>query len=137
MTRMIPSQRARSDAVIADDARRCLEYHNRHTYSNGVGEWDVPRLWELVTDLPVQEVDPEAFLGERYCWESDLTLRNIAEHMRRVLSADMTCPIILSADGCVMDGNHRLIRGALDGVRVLAVQFAVTPTPDRPARNHP
>lgn len=63
----------------------------RHTYSDGRGEWDVCRLWELAADLPVQEIDPEAFHEwEDWGWESEINLGLIASHMRRVLDADLS-----------------------------------------------
>ena len=103
-----------------------------HTYSNGVGEWDVFRLWELAAELPVRELDPEAFHEwEEYNWESNITLGSLAEHIRRVLKADISHPVILSAEGHVMDGCHRLVRAKLEGTLVKTVQFSETPTPDR------
>ena len=54
------------------------------------------------------------------------------EDMRRVLAADLSYPIILSAEGHIMDGCHRLAKAALEGVPVQVVQFKVTPPPDRP-----
>lgn len=103
-----------------------------HTYSNGSGEWDVRRLWELAADLPIVEMDPEAFHEwEEYNWETQPTLRHVVDHMRRVLAADLAYPIIVSAEGHIMDGNHRLVKAALEGVPVKMVRFTETPPPDR------
>ena len=103
-----------------------------HTYSDGKGEWDVHRLWSLVRDFPSVEMDPEAFheWGE-YGWESNLTLEGLTEHIRRVLASDLSYPIIVSAEGHVMDGCHRLVKAALEGVPVKMIRFPVTPAPDR------
>ena len=103
-----------------------------HTYSDGKGEWDVHRLWELAKDLPVQELDHEAFHEwEEYGWETNLTLSGLAEHIQRALAADTQYPVIVSAEGHIMDGCHRLLRAALDGVLVKMVRFEETPSPDR------
>jgi len=103
-----------------------------HTYSNGEGEWDVYRLWELARDLPVVEMDPEAFHEwDEYSWEHNLTLEGLTDHLRRVIAADPQFPIIVSAEGNIMDGNHRLVRAALDKRLVKMVRFTVTPDPDR------
>lgn len=105
---------------------------DRHTYSDGKGEWDVFRLWGLAADLPVQELDPEAFHEwEDWGWETEMSLGLLAEHMKRVLAADLSHPVILSAEGNLMDGNHRVVKAWLEGKLVPTVQFPVTPPPDR------
>jgi len=103
-----------------------------HTYSNGVGEWNVPRLWKLAEGLPVKELDPEAFHEwEEYGWEKELTLGLLAGHIQRIQAADLSHPVILSAEGNLMDGNHRIVKAWLEGVMVPTVRFEETPPPDR------
>jgi hypothetical protein len=51
--------------------------------------------------------------------------------MRLVQEADLSFPIILSSDGCVMDGMHRVVRAALEDREVIdAVRFERDPEPD-------
>jgi len=103
-----------------------------HTYSDGKGEWDVRRLWELSSGLPVKELDPESFHEwNDWGWEHEINLGLIAEHMKRVLGADLSYPVILSAEGYIMDGCHRITRAWLEGSLVKTVQFEVTPPPDK------
>ena len=65
-------------------------------------------------------------------WESNLDLGTFLDHMQRVLAADMTKPIILTADGWIMDGAHRLVRARFEGHHTIpAVQFDEMPDPDR------
>ena len=46
-------------------------------------------------------------------------------------AADLSFPIILSADGAVMDGRHRVLKALLqDRDHVEAVQFDEDPEPD-------
>ena len=48
-------------------------------------------------------------------------------------------PLILSAEGDVWDGMHRIARAVLEGVKELeAVQFTINPEPDGtvPANEH-
>ena len=106
-----------------------------HIYSDGVGEWDVHRLWELAAGLPVVELDHEAFheWEEPLGWGFPETLGELVDHIRDILDADLSYPIIVSAEGNIMDGNHRLAKAALEGVPVKMVRFPETPPPDRPA----
>jgi hypothetical protein len=53
------------------------------------------------------------------------------DHMKLVEEADLSFPIILSADGGIMDGMHRVAKAALEGrTEVEAVQFDRDPEPD-------
>lgn len=59
------------------------------------------------------------------------TVRRVVEHVRLVREVDPAFPIILGADGRVMDGMHRVARALLDGeTTVRAVRFEVDPEPD-------
>jgi hypothetical protein len=59
------------------------------------------------------------------------TVRNIVEHIRLIEEVDLSYPIILAADGRVMDGMHRIARSLLEGrSTILAVRFAADPEPD-------
>jgi hypothetical protein len=59
------------------------------------------------------------------------TCRKVLEHLRLIEEADLSYPIILGADGRVMDGMHRVAQALLRDVREIeAVQFACDPEPD-------
>jgi hypothetical protein len=59
------------------------------------------------------------------------TVRRIVEHLRLVEEADLSHPIILAADGRVMDGMHRVAKALLRGDDTIrAVRFEVDPEPD-------
>lgn len=100
----------------------------------GLDAWDVDRLIELSRDLPVTQVAVSSI------WELDmpywspsqvLTVRQIADHLRLVRDVDPSYPIILAADGRVMDGMHRVVRALLEGrTTIAAVRFEVQPEPD-------
>lgn len=52
------------------------------------------------------------------------------DHVRAVLDADLSCPIILDEEGYVMDGRHRIAKAYLEKKKtILAVRFDVTPSP--------
>ena len=89
----------------------------------------------LTKDLPTIQV-PLSAIGEldQSYWYDDgqlPTCRNIAEHARLIHEADLAFPIILSSDGRVMDGMHRVAKAAMEGRDgVCAKQFATDPEPD-------
>lgn len=67
------------------------------------------------------------------CWfgGSPATCRAVAHHARRIEAADLSFPIILSADGGLMDGGHRIAKALLRGdLTVAARQFDTDPSPD-------
>jgi hypothetical protein len=111
------------------------QYHFRSGKSE-LDAWDVDGLVELTKDFPVKDVDLDS-IGEvdSVYWFNDgdevPTVRRIVDHMRLVHHVDVSYPIILGSNGCVMDGMHRVVRALLEGHRTIrAVQFEVDPEPD-------
>jgi hypothetical protein len=111
------------------------QYHIRPS-DRGTLIWDVDRLIELSNDLPrqqvllsdINELDEDYWFGDE---EDRATVRAVAEHARLIVETDLSYPIILCADGRVMDGMHRVARTYLKGRdSVTAVQFTETPEPD-------
>jgi len=59
------------------------------------------------------------------------TVLEIVIYAQRINAVDLDYPIILSAEGEVMDGQHRLAKAWMQGAgAILAVRFPVTPDPD-------
>ena len=59
------------------------------------------------------------------------TCRAVAEHARLIEATDLAHPIILSADGRVMDGMHRVCKALLlVHATITAVRFTTDPDPD-------
>lgn len=110
------------------------QYHFRPS-ANGFYAWDVHRLVELTRDLPVIQVDLSdiAELDEPFWFGAGTvpTCRAVAEHARLIQETDLSFPIILSSNGRVMDGMHRVCKAFLnDYTTIAAVQFATDPSPD-------
>lgn len=109
------------------------QYHSRQT-SRGRLIWDVRRLVALAEGLPVREVPLAKIreLDEPYWFHGEaLTCRAVADHARLMNEADLSYPILLCADGRVMDGMHRVSKAYLIGLdSIRAVQFETTPAPD-------
>ena len=111
------------------------QYHFRSS-EPGLLAWDVDRLIELSQKFPrvsmrlddIRELDEPFWFGGG---SDAATCRAIVEHCRLIEAADFSFPIILSADGRVMDGMHRVCKAALLGLSSIeAVQFADDPAPD-------
>ena len=101
---------------------------------DGLLAWDVDRLVHLTRDFPVREVSltsirelDEPVFGE----DEPPTWRAFVAHAQLMEAAELAYPIILAADGAVMDGRHRAARALRDGHRSInAVQFPIDPPPD-------
>jgi hypothetical protein len=60
------------------------------------------------------------------------TCRAVIGHVQRIQNANLSHPIILAADGRVIDGMHRIAKALMEGqTHIDAKQFAVDPIPDR------
>lgn len=66
-------------------------------------------------------------------WQRFASMRvvDFAYHLRRALLADLTKPILLSPNGSVLDGAHRICRALASGVETLpAMRLKVMPDAD-------
>ena len=111
------------------------QYHFRASQS-GLLSWDVTRLIEKSSGLPVKSVSLSNIRELDECFWYDLggaspTCRNIVEHVKLIQATDLQYPIILSKDGRVMDGMHRVCKALLQGLKCIkAVQFNHEIPPD-------
>ena len=93
----------------------------------GKCQWSVSRLIELSKDLPIMEVPLNHLCV--YNKYDNLRLRDMVTHMKAVLNADLSYPIILDEDGEIMDGRHRIMKAMLEGIETIkAVRFDANPT---------
>ena len=97
--------------------------------------WFTERLWRLAENLPVKSVAVESIPEfELNCWFDEKrlpTCRAVAIHAKKIYEADLSYPIIFSAEGFLMDGGHRLAKAWLLGLNeIQAVQFEIDPEPD-------
>ena len=102
---------------------------------NGLLAWDVDRLVELSRALPQRKVPLSEIRELDEPWSDTQTWRELVEHLKLIDEADLSYPIILSADGSVMDGRHRVAKAAREGRSELAaVQFLEDPEADHVGR---
>ena len=110
-----------------------------HTYMDGTKRiWCVERLWVLTQKMPIKEVPVESISAlDEVTWfgyepSQHPTGRRVAEHARRIYEANFDYPVILSAEGWVMDGMHRICKAYLLGMEeIRVVQFETNPEPDQ------
>lgn len=112
-----------------------IQYHFRQS-PRGLCAWDVHRLVELSRGLvrervhlsDIRELDEPFWDGEG---DHRMTCREVVGHARLMRECDLGFPVILSSDGRVMDGMHRVCKALLEGVpEVEAVRFVRDPEPD-------
>ena len=109
------------------------QYHIRHVGAD-THVWDVNRLLRQSTALPVISITLQHIAEvEQAYWfpDSHPTTAEIIEHMRLVETADLTYPILIDAEGKLMDGMHRVAKALLVGhTHIHAQQLPHTPAPD-------
>lgn len=109
------------------------QYHFRQV-GDDTYIWDVHRLVELSQDFLIHDVllSDIKELNEAYWFpNSHPTTQGIIEHIQLIQAADLSYPIILSADGRVMDGMHRVAKAKLQNLfTIKAVKFQLTPEAD-------
>ena len=112
------------------------QYHFRSS-KNGFFAWDIDKLINKSKYFPVITVKLENIkeLDDNY-WYNDYsknlpTCRSIVEHFKLMEETDLKYPIILSEEGMVMDGMHRVCKALSLGLTdIKAVKFNKTPNPD-------
>lgn len=98
--------------------------------------WYVPRLRELSSALPTCRVALTSLEDlDRNLWFNTYgevpTCRAVAVHAKRIYEAELQYPVLLSPEGEVMDGMHRVAKAWLSGMSdILAVKFPEMPPPD-------
>lgn len=104
--------------------------HGEQKYEEGDNVWSVSRLIDLSKDLEPFEI-PMMGLNIYNIYPNIKSARSFVSHIKQVLEADLSFPIILDEEGYVMDGRHRIIKALLEGKEtILAVRFDETPSPD-------
>jgi len=111
------------------------QYHFQPS-DHGLLAWDVDHLVELSKGLlrihvplvDIRELDQTFWFDAK----GDMpTCRRIALHAKLISETDLGPSIILSQDGRVMDGMHRVCRALIEGMETIqAVQFEECPEPD-------
>ena len=109
------------------------QYHIRQVGTD-THVWDVNRLLRLHANVPTQTValSQIAEIQQAYWFpNTHPTTADIVEHMRLVEAADLAYPILMDAEGKLMDGMHRVAKALLAGHSHIHAQLLPqTPAPD-------
>ena len=66
-------------------------------------------------------------------WGEHLTMYDLANHYKTCVKADLKYPVIMSEEGVVLDGWHRLLKAIIIGQRyVKVVRFKINPPSSLP-----
>ncbi|MEA9414001.1 MULTISPECIES: hypothetical protein [unclassified Flavobacterium] len=110
--------------------------YNLRPSKDGLRAWDVHRLIELSKNFPVKRVllSEISEVNETYWFQDPSQLPTctaILEHIKLMEEASLDYPIILCANGRLMDGMHRVMKALQQGhTDIKVVQFKTTPEPD-------
>ena len=100
-------------------------------YQDGTGQYVIGNLISRAKDLPVQEMPMEHLNLYNLALKAGGSFREFVSHMKAVMDADLSFPIILDEDGYVMDGRHRIAKALFEGKETIKfVRFEKTPAPD-------
>lgn len=105
-----------------------------HWVAIGARAWHIETVWQAAQGLPVEDVPVDSIHEiDEDCWfhGGPVTVRAVVDHARRITEADLALPVILAADGQVLDGMHRIAKAILCGhAAVPAIRLARDPAPD-------
>ena len=102
-----------------------------NTYSADGKVWTVTNLIARAKDLEPFDLPLAAIYLGADVWAPESSPYGMAFHMRRALDVNTDYPIILSEEGFIMDGWHRVLRALIDGKSTIkAVRFSKTPAYD-------
>jgi hypothetical protein len=92
--------------------------------------WSVPRLAMLARDLPLLSLPLDALNLANTVYECNM--REMVRHYNTINDADLEQPILLSEDGEIFDGRHRIMKALSQGLtHINAKRFDINPSPCR------
>lgn len=100
-------------------------------YFDGSDSYSVARLVDEAKNLKPFDM-PIAGMELNYeIWKGS-DIFGLAFHVKRVIDADLSIPIILDWNGVIADGRHRLIKAIVEGRRTIkAVRITWKIVPDK------
>lgn len=88
-------------------------------FTDGTGAfWSVAKLQEDAKDLEVFDCPLASLDLSSQIWDG-APIIELASHCKRVIDADLDCPILLDWHGLIADGRHRVIKAVIKGHRTI------------------
>lgn len=111
------------------------QYHIREVNGDTL-IWDVDKLVKISEHYLPKEVMIESIddIDKNFWFQGNNDVpsaREIAKHIEYAEKTSFKYPVILSSDGSVMDGMHRILKALMKGKETIkVVQFLEDPEPD-------
>ena len=100
-------------------------------YQTSSEHWDNSTLFESVKDLGEFDLPLCVINISHTPWDMD-NFRWMLYHLKRIEKCDFKYPVILSPDGRIIDGWHRVAKAIMDNkLTIKAVRLNVMPESDR------
>jgi len=106
-------------------------WFDEQCYVDGDEAWLVETLWEEAKGLPTYEIPIIGMFTDIATWDEAGGFLEFLSHVKLINDADLSYPIILTPDGSIADGRHRLGKAIVEGQSTIIVQRLVSmPEPD-------
>lgn len=79
--------------------------------------YDIDKLIKLSETLPIEQFDLSSISLDDVkfiTWKLN-NVRDVVVHYKRIRDADLSRPILIRAEGTIVDGYHRIIKGIAEG----------------------
>lgn len=107
--------------------KKAWEFNANQTFEIGKKKYFIHDCLRFSKDLEVNELKLSEMYTE-YNAPGDGTLRSFVQHIKMVNEADLSYPILINENGCIIDGRHRLAKALLNGEKTIkAVRFKEDP----------
>jgi hypothetical protein len=106
-------------------------WFDEQCYVDGDNAWLVENLWEEAAGLPTYDVPIIGMFTDVATWNGVPNYMEFLSHCKLILEADLSYPIILTPEGSIADGRHRLGKAIIEGHSTIKIQRLVSmPDPD-------
>ena len=109
--------------------------HSQSVSADNGDTWLITEIIDQAKDLPIFDL-PLYHLSISNKRIADTDIREFVAHMKMILEADLSVPIILDEDGAIFDGRHRVAKALLEGkTTIKAKRFDNDPPPSYNRKN--
>ena len=107
--------------------KKAWEYGEQQYLTANGRTYNVYAAIQLAKNLPVEDVDIRLIYRASGS-PCDNSFTDFVKHVKSVIDADKSYPIIIADDGAIIDGRHRLAKAMIDGDKTIkAVIFESVP----------